>query len=58
MEWLSSYWLVTLVSVIFLIGGVGAMIWALHSGQFNDTEGVKYRMVQEDDQAPLPSGEE
>lgn len=50
MEWLSAYWMVTLVSFVFLVGGVAAMVWAVRSGQFHDTEGVKYRMLEQDDQ--------
>jgi cbb3-type cytochrome oxidase maturation protein len=49
MEWLSAYWLVTLVSFVFLVGGIAAMVWAVRSGQFKDTEGVKYRMLEQDD---------
>ena len=48
----------TLVTLLFLTLslGIGAWIlfmWAVKSGQFDDIEGPKYRMLDEGDDIPL-----
>jgi cbb3-type cytochrome oxidase maturation protein len=43
--------------VLSLALGVGAwlaFVWAARSGQFEDPEGPKYRMLDDDDEEPRP----
>jgi cbb3-type cytochrome oxidase maturation protein len=48
-----------MASIFFLLGigliiGIAAwflFIWAVRSGQFDDTEAPKYRMLEDDDEA-------
>lgn len=44
-----------LIPVALLLGllGLGAFLWALRSGQFDDLEGAAYRAL-EDDEEDLP----
>jgi cbb3-type cytochrome oxidase maturation protein len=34
--------------------GLGAFLWALKSGQFEDLDGAAHRILFEDDEIPLP----
>ena len=48
----------TLVSLLFLtlllgIGGWLLFMWGVNSGQFDDIEGPKYRMLDDGDDIPL-----
>jgi cbb3-type cytochrome oxidase maturation protein len=50
----------TLVSLLFLtlalgIGGWIFFMWGVKTGQFDDIEGPKYRMLDEGDDIPLES---
>jgi cbb3-type cytochrome oxidase maturation protein len=40
-----------LVPVALILGGVGlvAFLWALNTGQFEDLEGAKYRILDDDE---------
>ncbi|MGD9368119.1 MAG: cbb3-type cytochrome oxidase assembly protein CcoS [Desulfobacteraceae bacterium] len=54
-----TFWM-TLVLLIFgaLVLGLTAwllFIWAVKSGQFDDIEGPKYRIFDEDDDEPRPA---
>lgn len=51
------YFLLPLALLLGLIG-LGLMIWAVKSGQFDDLEGPAQRILFEDDQTLLPSQEE
>lgn len=49
----------TLIFLIFLslVLGIGAwlfFIWAVKSGQYDDPEGPKYRMLEDDDDEAKP----
>lgn len=43
--------LIYLIPAALLLGGLGlaAFLWALRSGQFEDLEGAKYRILQDDE---------
>ncbi|MEQ8556956.1 MAG: cbb3-type cytochrome oxidase assembly protein CcoS [Henriciella sp.] len=47
--------LIYLIPVALLLGllGLGAFIWATKSGQFDDPEGARYRILIDEDK-PLP----
>ncbi|MBF0460157.1 MAG: cbb3-type cytochrome oxidase assembly protein CcoS [Magnetococcales bacterium] len=49
-----------LLPLALLLGavGLGLMIWAVKTGQFEDLEGPAQRILFEDDQAMLPGREE
>ncbi len=34
-----------------------AFLWSVRSGQYEDPEGPKYRMLDDEDEAPRPAGE-
>lgn len=51
------YFLLPLALLLGLIG-LGLMIWAVKSGQFDDLEGPAQRILFEDDQTLLPAQEE
>lgn len=41
--------------VLALLGlAVGALIWAVRSGQFDDLEGPAYRIIHDDDDPRIP----
>ncbi len=47
--------LIYLIPAALFLGAIGlvAFLWALRSGQFEDLEGAKYRILQDDeDDAP------
>ncbi len=43
--------LIYLIPAALILGGLGlaAFLWALRSGQFEDIEGAKHRILQDDD---------
>ena len=46
-----------LLIVLSLVLGVGAwlaFVWTVKSGQYEDPEGPKYRMLEDDDEDPPP----
>jgi cbb3-type cytochrome oxidase maturation protein len=47
--------LLYLIPVALFLGvlGLGAFIWSLRSGQYDDLEGASWRILQDDD-APRP----
>jgi len=52
---------VNLLGLILLSLGMGlaawlAFYWSVRSGQYDDPEGPKYRMLEDDDEAPPPVG--
>ncbi len=44
-------WLIPVALFLGLLG-LGAFIWALRSGQFEDLEGAAYRALEDDDDEP------
>ncbi len=47
-------WLIPVALFLGLLG-LGAFIWALRSGQFDDLEGAAYRILEDDeDDGPAP----
>lgn len=49
--------LIYLIPAALLLGllGLGAFLWALKSGQFDDLDGAAHRILfEEEDEAPLP----
>jgi len=40
------------VVLVFLIGGI--FWWSVRSGQFDDLEGPAHRILQDEDEPPLP----
>ena len=49
-----------LIAIGFIIGlaGWALFIWAVRSGQFDDTEAPKYRMLDDDDEPPVTKKKE
>ncbi len=47
--------LIFLIPIALLLGalGLGAFLWSLKSGQYEDLEGAKWRILDDDD---LPDG--
>lgn len=45
-----------LIPVALFLGGVGlvAFIWSVNSGQYEDLDGAAWRILNEDDDKPLP----
>ncbi|MBC6404876.1 MAG: cbb3-type cytochrome oxidase assembly protein CcoS [Rhodospirillales bacterium] len=43
--------LLYLIPIALLLGGAGlaAFLWALRSGQFEDLEGARYRILEDDE---------
>lgn len=48
--------LLLLIPVALFLGvvGLGAFLWALKSGQFDDLDGAAHRILFEDDSPPPP----
>ncbi len=48
--------LIYLIPAALLLGllGLGAFLWALKSGQFEDLDGAAHRILLDDDDKPLP----
>lgn len=46
--------IVYLIPVALLLGlcGLGAFIWSIRSGQFEDMEGPAYRILDDEDDSP------
>lgn len=42
------------IALLLGLGGLGAFLWALKSGQFEDMDGAANRILFDDDDAPLP----
>ena len=51
----STYFLIFLMLCIGAAGWL-LFIWAVKSGQYDDVEGPKYRMLDDDDQGTPPHG--
>lgn len=49
-------WLIPVALFMGLLG-LGAFIWALRSGQFDDMEGAAYRALEDDEDEPAPPPE-
>ncbi|MBF0194648.1 MAG: cbb3-type cytochrome oxidase assembly protein CcoS, partial [Magnetococcales bacterium] len=50
---------ILLPAALFLgLIGLGLMIWAVRSGQFEDMEGPSYRILFDDDQDMIPKQQE
>ena len=46
-------WTMTLLIILSLILGIGAWLffmWSVRSGQYDDPEGPKHRMLEDDDE--------
>jgi len=50
--------LIYLVPIALGLGllGLGAFLWSLKSGQYDDLDGAAWRAVMDDDDAPPPDG--
>ena len=50
--------LLILIPIALLLGllGLGAFVWALRSGQFEDLDGAAVRILIDDDPAPADEG--
>ncbi len=46
--------LLYLIPAALILGGLGlaGFLWALKTGQFDDLEGAKHRILQDDDEKP------
>lgn len=46
--------LIYLIPIALFLGGLGlaAFIWSLRSGQYDDLEGAKWRILQDDEDEP------
>ena len=50
-------WIVVGWLALVVLTGVGFLLWGWHSGQFDDIEEAKYRMLEERDPEPWPGRE-
>jgi cbb3-type cytochrome oxidase maturation protein len=48
-------WLIPAALFLGLLG-LGAFIWALRSGQFDDLDGAAYRALEDDDEDDVEDG--
>jgi cbb3-type cytochrome oxidase maturation protein len=48
-----------LIAISIALGALAwlAFLWSVRSGQYDDPEGPKYRMLDDDDEIPAPRGE-
>ncbi|MCB9992892.1 MAG: cbb3-type cytochrome oxidase assembly protein CcoS [Hyphomicrobiaceae bacterium] len=48
--------LLVLIPVALFLGalGLGAFLWSLRSGQFEDLDGAAHRILTDEDEGPLP----
>jgi cbb3-type cytochrome oxidase maturation protein len=46
--------LIYLIPVALLLGalGLGAFLWSIRSGQYDDLEGAAYRILEDDEEKP------
>lgn len=42
------------IAVVVLVVAIGAFMWAIKSGQFEDLEGPAYRILMDDDDPRIP----
>jgi len=49
--------LIYLIPIAIVLGavGLGAFLWALRSGQFDDMDGAAERILHDDDDEPKPA---
>ncbi|MDH3233189.1 MAG: cbb3-type cytochrome oxidase assembly protein CcoS [Alphaproteobacteria bacterium] len=49
--------LIYLIPLAIVFGGIGlgAFLWALKSGQFDDMDGAAERILHDDDEKPTPA---
>jgi cbb3-type cytochrome oxidase maturation protein len=48
--------LVFMIPIALTLGlaALGAFLWSLNSGQFDDIDGAEYRVIMDDDEPPRP----
>ncbi|MDZ7661764.1 cbb3-type cytochrome oxidase assembly protein CcoS [Thiohalophilus sp.] len=46
------------IAVIVMAVAIGALVWAVRSGQFDDLEGPAHRILMDDDDPRIPSRRE
>mgnify|MGYP006305637517 CR=1 FL=1 len=51
---METLFLLVPVVLVLLVFAVGALMWAIKSGQFDDLEGPAYRILHEDDDPRIP----
>lgn len=54
---MESVYLLIPVSVILVFGIAYAFWWSVRSGQFDDLEGPAFRVLMDEDQPRMPSGD-
>jgi len=50
-------WTIILLIIVTLVLGIGAwlfFLWSVKSGQYEDVEGPKYRMLEDDEEDKAP----
>ena len=52
--------LIYLVPLALLLGllGLGAVLWSLNSGQYDDLDGAAWRAISDDDETPRKAKDE
>ena len=52
--------LIYLVPLALLLGllGLGAFLWSLHSGQYDDLDGAAWRAIMDEDEPPAKAKED
>ncbi len=51
---MSSLFLLVPLGLLFLGVAIGAFVWAVRSGQFDDLEGPAHRILMDDDDPRIP----
>ena len=50
-----STWFLIAVALLLAIGAWLVLVWAIRSGQYDNVEDIKYRILEDDDDESRPS---
>lgn len=53
---MSTMYMLILITIVVGIAAWLLFLWAVKSGQYDDTEGPKYRMLEDDDEETPENG--
>lgn len=52
-----STWFLVAVALLLAVGAWLVLVWAIRSGQYDNVEDIKYRILEDDDDTPTPTHE-
>ena len=50
-----STWLLVAFALLLAVAAWLVLVWAIRSGQYDNVEDIKYRILEDDDDEPRPS---